>query len=386
MKLIHLSDLHLGKQVNGFSMIDDQKYILKEILRVIDEEAPDAVLIAGDIYDKPLPAVEAVKLLDSFLSALMNRRLPVFLISGNHDSAERLAFGSDIMKNEGLYIAPTYDGTVKPVTLQDEWGDVRIYMLPFIKPVHMRAVLRSMDREQKEIDAVVSYTDAVRAAIREMHIDPGKRNVLITHQFITGAETSDSEERSVGGADNVDASVFRDFDYVALGHIHRPQYVERETIRYCGTPLKYSFSEAGHEKSVTVAELGDKGEFSWRAVPLAPLRDMREIRGTYDELTLKQNYENTETDDYVHITLTNEEEILEAVARMRTIYPNLMRLDYDNQRTRASDELQAAEETEQKTPLELFGDLFEMQNGKPMTTRQKQYAGRIIEEVWEEEQ
>ena len=250
----------------------------------------------------------------------------------------------------------------------------------------MRAVLRSMDREQKEIDAVVSYTDAVRAAIREMHIDPGKRNVLITHQFITGAETSDSEERSVGGADNVDASVFRDFDYVALGHIHRPQYVERETIRYCGTPLKYSFSEAGHEKSVTVAELGDKGEFSWRAVPLAPLRDMREIRGTYDELTLKQNYENTETDDYVHITLTNEEEILEAVARMRIIYPNLMRLDYDNQRTRASDELQAAEETEQKTPLELFGDLFEMQNGKPMTTRQKQYAGRIIEEVWEEEQ
>lgn len=378
MKLIHLSDLHLGKRVNEFSMLEDQQYILTEILQIIDREKPDGVMIAGDVYDKSLPSAEAVALLDDFLVRLAKRDLQVFLISGNHDSPERMAFGGRLMAQSGVHLAPVYDGKVSPITLTDEYGPVNLYLLPFLKPAHVRRCFP--ERE------ILTYTDALAAAIEAMGVDPAQRNVLVTHQFVTGAARCDSEEISVGGTDNVDVSVFEPFDYVALGHIHGPQQVGRETVRYCGTPLKYSFSEAKHQKSVTVVELGEKGAVSVRTVPLTPMRDLAELRGTYEELTFRGFYQGTSYPrDYVHITLTDEEDIPDAVSKLRIIYPNLMKLDYDNKRTRAGIVLEGAED-QQRSPLELLEEFYEKQNGQPMGEEQRAFAKSLMERIWEEDE
>jgi len=376
MKLIHLSDLHLGKWVNGFSMLDDQAHILRQILAIIDREAPDAVLLAGDIYDKAVPPAEAVGMFDDFLCQLARRQLQVFVLSGNHDSPERIAFGGRLMTHSGIHLSPVYDGAVAPVTLQDEHGPVSIFLLPFLKPAHVR---RRFPEEEIE-----SYTDALRVAIRAMHIDSARRNVLVTHQFVTGASRSESEQLSVGGSDNVDASVFDGFDYVALGHIHGPQSVGRETLRYCGTPLKYSFSEADHQKSVTVAELGPKGSVTVRTVPLTPLHDLRRLRGTYMELTDRSRYLHTATDDYLHITLTDEEDVPDAIGRLRVIYPNLMKLDYDNTRTRSAGDPELIEHPEEVSPLELFERFYEAQNGQSMSPVQREFSAGLIRSIWEE--
>lgn len=379
MKLIHLSDLHLGKRVNEFSMLEDQQYILTEILRIIDAEQPDGVLIAGDVYDKSVPSAESVSLLDDFLVRLAGRGLPVFLISGNHDSPERMAFGGRLMEASGVYLAPVYDGNVRPITLTDGDGPVHFYLLPFVKPAHVRRWFP--ERE------ITTYTQAMAAAIEAMGVDPTERNVLVTHQFVTGAARCDSEEISVGGADNVDVSVFEPFDYVALGHIHGPQQVGRETVRYCGTPLKYSFSEARHQKSVTVVELGAKGAVTVRTVPLIPMRDLVELRGTYEALTFRGFYEGTSyQSDYVHITLTDEEDIPDAVRKLRVIYPNLMKLDYDNRRTRAGVCLDGAEDAQQRSPLELLEEFYEKQNGQPMGEEQRAFARGWMERIWEEDE
>lgn len=376
MKFIHLSDLHLGKRVNEFSMLEDQRYILEKILGIIDDEKPDGVILAGDIYDKSVPPTEAVTLLDDFLVALCERERQVFLISGNHDSAERLAFGGRLMTGCGVHLAPVYDGEIRPVTLSDEYGELDVYLLPFVKPVHVRRYAE---------EDIESYTDAVRAAVERMHVDPSRRTVLVTHQFVTGAQRSESEELSVGGTDNVDSSVFEPFDYVALGHIHRPQHVGRETIRYCGTPLKYSFSEAGHEKSVTVVEFAEKGAVSVRTLGLTPLRELRELRGTYDELTARGYYEGTTYQrDYLHITLTDEEDIPDAVAKLRTIYPYIMKLDYDNARTRQNHEITGADEVERKPPIALFAEFYELQNNQPMSDEQYDFAAALMREIWED--
>lgn len=379
MKLIHLSDLHLGKRVNDFSMLEDQQYILAEILQIIDREKPDGVLIAGDVYDKSVPSAEAVALLDDFLVRLSKRELRIFVISGNHDSPERMAFGGRIMERSGVHLAPVYDGRVEPVVLTDEYGPVKLYLLPFVKPSHVRRCFP--ERE------IATYTDAVAVAIEAMGVDTTVRNVLVTHQFVTGAARCDSEELSVGGTDNVDAAVFDPFDYVALGHIHGPQQVGRETVRYCGTPLKYSFSEAGHKKSVTVVELGAKGSVTIRTIPLKPLRDMVELRGTYEELTLRAFYEGTTYPrDYIHITLTDEDDIPDAVGKLRIIYPNLMKLDYDNKRTRAGIHLDGAEDVQQKSPLELLEEFYRSQNGQPMSEEQRVFARDMMERIWEEDE
>ena len=378
MKLIHLSDLHLGKRVNEFSMLEDQQYILTEILQIIDREKPDGVMIAGDVYDKSVPSAEAVALLDDFLVRLAKRDLQVFLISGNHDSPERMAFGGRLMAQSGVHLAPVYDGKVSPITLTDEYGPVNLYLLPFLKPAHVRRCFP--ERE------ILTYTDALAAAIEAMGVDPAQRNVLVTHQFVTGAARCDSEEISVGGTENVDVSVFGPFDYVALGHIHGPQQVGRETVRYCGTPLKYSFSEAKHQKSVTVVELGEKGAVSVRTVPLTPMRDLAELRGTYEELTFRGFYDGTSYPrDYVHITLTDEEDIPDAVSKLRIIYPNLMKLDYDNKRTRAGIVLEGAED-QQRSPLELLEEFYEKQNGQPMGEEQRAFAKSLMERIWEEDE
>ncbi len=375
MKLIHLSDLHLGKRLNEFNLLEDQEYILKKILGIIDDEKPEAVIIAGDIYDKAIPSAEAVRLFDDFLCSLARRRLRVFAISGNHDSPERIAFASRIIGESGIYLSPVYDGNVAPVTLTDAYGQVSVYMLPFIKPTHVR---RYYPEEE-----IASYTDALRVAIDKMKVDPKGRSILITHQFVTGASRSDSEELSVGGADNVDSAVFSPFDYVALGHLHRPQDIEGSRhIRYCGTPLKYSFSEAEHEKSVTVVELAGKGSLNVRTVPLVPKRDLRNLRGSYMELTAKSSYAGTNTGDYIHITLTDEEDIPDAMNKLRVIYPNLMSLDYDNLRTRSSGDLTAGD-TERKTPLQLFGELYQWQNGQPLSEQQSAFCQTLIEQIWE---
>ena len=377
MRFIHLSDLHLGKRLNEFSMLEDQEYILKEILGVIDDEKPQAVIIAGDVYDKSIPSAEAMQLFDDFLCSLAKRKLQVLVISGNHDSPERLSFASRLIDQSGVHFSRVYSGKVEPIELADEHGKVNFYMLPFIKPVHVRSKF-----PDEQID---SYNDAVRVAVEKMEIDTSLRNVLITHQFVTGAMRSEFEEISVGGADNIDADLFDDFDYVALGHIHGPQNIGSERVRYCGTPLKYSFSEASHVKSVTVVDMGAKGELDVRTVPLKPLHDMRELRGSYMELTLKKNYEGTATDDYVRITLTDEEDIPDVMGKLRTIYPNIMNVAYDNKRTRASKEIADLEDAEHKSPLDIFGELYEKQNGQPMSEEQTAFMKALIERIWEEE-
>lgn len=378
MKFIHISDLHLGKRVNEFSMLEDQAYILNEIFDIIQAEQPDGVLIAGDVYDKPVPPAEAVQLFDDFLVRLSNLRLQVFIISGNHDSAERLAFGSRLMGKSGIHFSPVYDGDIGPFTMEDRHGPLDVYMIPFLKPAHVRRFFPEA--------AIESYIDSMRTVIGALPLDLARRNVVLTHQFVTRAVRSESEELSVGGADNVDASVFDAFDYVALGHIHRPQRVTRDTVRYCGTPLKYSFSEAGHDKSVTIVEFRSKGDVSIRTVPLKPLRDMREIKGTYDELTRKSFYEGTDyQESYMHITLTDEEDIPDAIGKLRTIYRNIMKLDYDNARTRSNMEITATEDMEQKSPLDLLDELYEKQNNQPMSRDQQDFAQQLIAEIWEEE-
>ncbi len=377
MKLIHLSDLHLGKRVNEFSMLEDQKYILMKILNVIDGEKPDAVLIAGDVYDKSVPSAEAVGLFDDFLVRLAKKQVQTFVISGNHDSPERLAFANRLIDLCGIHLSPVYSGRVEAVTLTDEFGPVNFYMLPFVKPVNVR---RFFPEEE-----IASFTDAVGTAVRQMNPELSQRNVLITHQFVTGAARSESEEKSVGGADNVDASVFDGWDYVALGHIHGPQNIGSERIRYCGTPLKYSFSEASHRKSVSVVELREKGSVTVRCVPLAPMRDMVELRGTYDEVTRKSFYEGTTyREDYVHITLTDEEDVPDALAKLRVIYPYVMKLDYDNQRTQHSPVFAGGADVDRRTPPELFAEFYEQQNGRPMSAGQAAYMRSLMETVWEE--
>ena len=378
MKLMHLSDLHLGKRVNEFSLLEDQQYILNEILQMADRERPDGVIIAGDVYDKAVPPAEAVSLLDRFLVELARRSLQVFVISGNHDSPERMAFGGRLMEGSGLHMAPVYRGQVDPIPLEDAYGPVNLYLLPFVKPAQVRRFFP--DRE------IATYTQALEAAISAMDVAPRARNVLVTHQFVTGAERCDSEELSVGGSDNVDVSVFAPFDYVALGHIHGPQCVGRETVRYCGTPLKCSFSEAKHRKSVTLVELGPKGETEVRTLPLTPLREMREVRGSYEELTFRGFYQGSGLQEsYLRITLTDEEDIPDAAARLRVIYPYLMRLDYDNSRTRTAGDLTGAEQVERKSPLELLEEFYAAQNGRSMSQEQRELAQNMIQEIWEGE-
>lgn len=376
MKFFHLSDLHLGKRVNEFSLLEDQWDILQKIVVLAKENKPDVVFIAGDVYDKSMPIVEAVQLLDRFLVWLNELEITVFIVSGNHDNAERVAFGAELLKNSNVHIVQSYNGKIAPVTLSDSYGDIKIWMLPHLKPSLVRRHFPEKD--------VVTYSDAISAALSNANLDISERNVLIAHQFVTGAITSESEEISVGGSENVDGSVFNEFDYVALGHIHRPQQIGRETLRYSGTPLKYSFSEASHTKSVTVVDMDSKGKITITELPLAPLRDMREIRGTYNEIMNRNSYRSTNTEDYVHIVLTDEQDEPDAMAKLRNVYPNLMRLEYDNRRTQAASSLETVASTEKKTPSQLFGELFEMQNGRTMSEDQSKYVTNLFNEIWEE--
>lgn len=374
MKLMHISDLHLGKRVNEMSMLEDQTYILKEILRIAQEQNVDGILAAGDIYDKTVPSAEAVQLLDRFLTEASEKQIPVFFISGNHDSAERLSFGARLLDKGGIYISPVYVGKTEPITLTDEFGKLNLYLVPFVKP----SAVRRFFPEQK----MDTYQEAFAAVMDSLQPDLCERNVLVAHQFFAGAARSESEDISVGGIDMISTDVLPPFDYVALGHIHRPQNIGKESVRYSGTPLKYSFSEVKDQKSVTIIQLKEKGTVSIGTIPLKPLHDLREIRGSYEEVTLLDNYKDTDVNDYVRITLTDEEDIPNALGKLRVIYPNLMKLDYDNRRTREYRSVEHSEAAEQKTPMEYFQEFYQMQNNQEMSEQQQAYLQKIIEDVW----
>ena len=375
MKFLHISDLHIGKRVHEFSMIKDQKYILGKILEIVDGEQVDGILIAGDIYDKPVPSAEAVQLFDWFLTSLADRKVFIFAVSGNHDSVERLAFGAQIMSRQNVYVSPVYDGNAAKIELEDEYGRIVVHLLPFVKPALVNHALgQEMEKEPLE-----SYQDALKAVIGHIDRDDSIRNILVAHQFVTGAGRCDSESVSVGGLDNVDAEVFDGFDYVALGHIHSPQWVKRETIRYCGTPLKYSFSEAAQQKSAVIVECREKGEVRLRTVVLVPLHDMQKIRGNYLEVTARSFYQDLDTEDYFQITLTDEDDIPDGMAKLRVIYPNLMQLSYDNSRTKQNQNVTKAQAMEQKSELDLFEEFYELQNNQPMSYEQVEFVRKLIE-------
>lgn len=378
---MHLADLHLGKRVNGFSMMEDQEYILNRILEIMEEEQPDGLLIAGDVYDKTIPPAEAVRRMDDFLTAVAAKHVPVFLISGNHDSAERVAFGHQLMQGSGIWISPVYDGTIRHHTLEDRWGEVNIYLIPFLRPSVVRSFFPDVEIED--------YTDALRTIIEDLQVDTSRRNVVLAHQFVTAAgalpETCDSEQLSVGGLDRVDGSVFSPFDYTALGHLHGPQRVGSETIRYAGSPLKYSFSELHQKKSVTVVELRAKGETEIRQIPLQPRREMTELRGTFEEILEEARKKGAPQPDYYHMILTDETDVVDALSRLREYYPNIMLLDYDNRRTRSQKEVEQLDRVEERTPGELFAALYEQQNGQEMDSDRKEYLDGLIREIWEEQ-
>ena len=370
MRFLHLSDLHLGKRVCEFSMLEDQRYILEEILSLLDESPVDGVLLAGDLYDKPVPPAEAVRLLDWFLTQLAARKLPVFAISGNHDSADRVAFGSALLADSRVYVSPVFTGAPQPIPLQDAHGTVDVYLLPFLKPAMVRHVWPD--------EPIESYNDALACVLRHCVPDPGHRSVLVAHQFVAGAAACESEEPSVGGVDSVDAALFDAFDYVALGHLHRPQCVGRAdgTMRYSGTPLMYSRSEMQLEKSVPLVTLGAPGEISIRTLPLHPLRALRLARGSFDELMRTGPADGTQEDHYF-LDLTDEEDIPNAAARLRTRFPRMLALSYDNQRTRSFQEIDAPDAPEEKSPLALMMELYQLTHQHPMS----EAAVRFVQEA-----
>ena len=375
MKLMHLSDLHLGKRVNGFLMKEDQRFALDQIVAMAREETPDAILLCGDIYDKTVPSAEAVELFDEFLSRIADIAA-VYIISGNHDSPERIAFGGRLLEKARVFVSPVYNGRLTTVEQEDEFGTVQFHLLPFVKPVHVRRFFG-----EREIE---SYTDAIRVALSELDLNDGKRHVLLAHQLVTNAERCASEELSIGGTENVDAEVFAGFDYVALGHLHGPQRAGAEHIRYCGTMLKYSFSEVNHRKSVTFVELKEKGNLNITTRPITPLREMKEIRGSYEELMNRDYYLNTDLREcYLHVILTDEEDVPEAMRRMQPVYQNIMKLTYDNTRTqRQQNPLELTAEPE-SSPVELFGLLYEKQYNRELSQVQREYLEKLVESIRE---
>lgn len=376
MKFLHLSDLHLGKNLNGFSLYQDQAYILNQVVQIAQNEQIEAVIIAGDIFDKSVPNSQAIQLFDEFLTSWAELNLPVFIISGNHDNAQRVAFGANLFKQNNIFISPVYNGNLSPITLEDNFGKINFYLLPFLKPTTVRNFFPD--------EEITSYNQAIEVALKNISLNTNERNILIAHQFVTGAYICDSEDIVVGGIDNIDANLFQDFDYVALGHLHTPQTILRKSIRYCGTLLKYSFSEINQEKSLTIVDFFTKNDINIKTIPLSPLHDMRKLKGSYADLTLKSNYEHTNTTDYLTIILTDEEDIPDAINRLRSIYPNIMQLSYENTRTNTAKQLANIDIHNLKSPLTLFKEFYTQQNNQDLNTEQNAILEELIHDIWEE--
>lgn len=375
MKFLHLGDLHIGKRVNEFPMIEDQRYIFNQILEIAEKEQVDGAILAGDIYDKALPSGESVELFDMLLTRLSEMGLQVYGISGNHDSAERIGYGSRIMVHRGVHLSKSYGGELESIALNDDYGSLRIYLLPFIKPANVR-------RYDEDIE-IGSYEDAVKSVLRRSSIGTDSRNILVAHQFVTyngtEPERSDSEVVSVGGLDNIDASVFKQFDYVALGHIHRPQRIGRETIRYAGSPLKYSFSEVNHRKAVTIVDVRAKGDVQLKQIELIPQRDMKKIKGSIAELLSLDFYTKLNTNDYYHVTLTDEA-VMDAIGKLRMVYPNIMRLEFERSESERAAELRVLEKMELSSTMEIFEEFYDMQNGRQMDESRKSIIRELLSE------
>ena len=376
MRFLHLADLHIGKRVNGFSMIEDQKFVFEQVYSVIENEKIDGIIMAGDIYDKPVPSAEAVKLFDEMLTRLVSMDLPIFVISGNHDSAERIGFGSDILSAAKVYMSRVYNGNLQKIELEDDYGKINVYLLPFIKPVTVKNIYKEAE--------IKDYDDALAYVLNQEKIDETKRNVIVSHQFVTGAMRSESEEVSVGGLDNVSVENYDAFDYVALGHIHRAQQMGRESARYAGTLLKYSFSEENHNKSMTIVDLKEKGNIEIKEIPENPLHDLMTIKGKFSKITSEEFYKELKKEDYYRAVLTDEEDILNAIGKLKSIYPNLMSMEYDNTRTRSYSVVDNVETGETKSPLDYFEEFFEKQNGRKMSEKQRDYLLEILGEAKEE--
>jgi len=373
-----MADLHIGKRLNEFSMIEDQRHVLDQIIEIIKAEEVDGILIAGDVYDKSQPTVEAVELFDDFLTTMSETGIPIFIISGNHDSPERLNFGKRILEKNNLYIGGVFEGALEKITLKDEYGNYNIYMLPFVKPIMVRPYFQQV---------IESYDDAVHAVIESAEIDQSERNILVAHQFVIGGllepERTDSENISVGGIDNVHVEAFDAFDYVALGHLHSPQKIGRNEVRYAGSPLKYSFSEVKHVKSVTIINMKEKGEVTIEKVPLSPLYDMREVKGPIVELIRLGSEEQEGREDYIHAIVTDEEEVYDAIGRLRQVYPNLMTLEFHNSKTAetVSAGTMSLEKISEKNIYELFQDFYLMQNNAEFSQVQQKFIMDIIEDA-----
>jgi len=357
MKFIHLGDLHIGRSIGEFNLIDDQRYILDQIIELTDKESVDAVLIAGDVYDKSVPSEEAVGLFDYFLCKLSKMGKKTFVISGNHDSDERLNFGSSLFADNDLYISAKFGGELYKKTVEDEYGSINIYMLPFVKASQVKYFY-----PEEEID---NYDKAVKVIINSANIDKNARNILIAHQFVIGQgeepTLSGSENlsvKNVGNVEKIGTDCFEMFDYVALGHIHSPQRIGRDTIRYSGSPLKYSLSEVNNKKSVPIIEVKNKGNIEIDFIPLIPMRDMRHIKGNLKQLLAPENIENP--DDYIYVTLTDEDIQDDAMAIFQQHYPNTISIDYDNSHTRELEQGDVHGASENKSFEQLISDFYEM--------------------------
>ena len=371
MRFLHMADLHLGKQMNDVTLLPDQEYILDQITSIAEAERVEAVLIAGDVYQRSSPQAEAMALFDRFVSRLVEQGRKVFIISGNHDSAQRISYFSSLIKSSGVYVTEAFDGRLQSVTLRDREGDVVVWMLPFLRPSLVKRYLP----EEK----IATYQEAAEAVLRQTPIDRKKRNILMCHQFITGCETSESEERSVGGLDNIDAGVFDAFDYVALGHIHKPQKVGRETLRYAGSPLKYSFSEANHKKSVTIVDMEGKDDIRVRKLPLYPLHDVRLLEGSMEEL-MRRDY----SEDYLWITVHDELVPPDARVTLSTNFPNMMKFSVVNSKTKMDVDVLATQSMENKTIPELFSDFYRLQNNdQDLSDAHRKVIARVLKEMEE---
>ena len=379
MKFLHLCDLHIGKSVNGFSMLDEQRNAFGQILKILQAEKADAVVIAGDVYDRAVPGVEAVRLFDDFLTGLSDAGLPVLLISGNHDSPERLSYASRLLSDKRIHLRGVFDGTFRPVTLADEYGPVNFWLLPFIKPSSVRGFFPDL--------AIESYDDALSAVLQVAEIDYSLRNVLVSHQFFVRQGVtplrSESELNPVGGLDALSAELISRFDYAALGHLHGAQTVGSENIRYAGSPVKYSLSEWRQKKSVGMVELRDKGSLNVKNLPLTPIHDMREIKGALTSLVSEEVSSLADKDDYLRVILTDEEELIDPMGRLRSVYPNVMALDFENSRTciDLSGISGGTDEVETLSPYDLFSEFFLESSGAAMSVEQAEIVREMLEAV-----
>lgn len=376
MRIAHISDLHLGKSLHNFSLLEDQDFILNQIADICVEKKVDVLLVAGDIYDKNVAPEAGIKILRKFLIKLVNSGIKVLLISGNHDSAERLTFGGEFMTEKGIFFSKVYDGVIEPVTFDDEFGPVNFYLLPFVKPSTVQHFF--------ENEKILTYEDGISCAVRHLNINTEQRNIVVAHQNILSAQRCESEENIIGGLDAISDEVFKDFDYTALGHIHKQQSIGKHNVMFSGTPLKYSISEINHVKSMPVITLKEKNHQEIEFIPFKPMRDLRQIRGTLDEIMTMSKNDPNNPEDYIEIILTNEDEVLDAITTLRSVYPNIIKLSYDNKATKASENIENYGEVKDRQPIEIFDDFYKSRRGTEMSSEQKEYIQSLIEKIWGE--